>query len=413
MLWESIEGRTGHPMEAEAPERGYQIPPDISLGDGLSEDEAGALALWNNPQLQADLADFGVARAALIEAGTLRNPVFSVLFPVGPKQLEETVRWPLDLLQRPWRLAFARRDFNRVAESMVQHGLNAVRDARIAHSDALLARERARLAQEGAGARSGLAEIAQARMRAGDLSELEASAASIDAWRAQDEAAQRAQQAEVAVDRLRLMLGMDLETVRFDLSEGDVALPPAPELPALLEDALQARPDMRAAELALESAGDRVGWERSRIAVLVGILDANGEGREGFELGPGLDVEVPLFSRNQAGRVRADAELTRASHGYVAARQRVALEVKEARGEYERARAALELWRDQIAPAADDALARADRAYAEGDQSYLSVLEMTRHLLETRERGAEVAAEARRAAARLDRSVGRRVFDGH
>src|SRR4029453_12059526 len=78
------------------------VPPGIRLDDGLTPDEAVALALWNNAAFQVSAGDLGFARADLLEAGVLTNPVFSLLFPVGPKQLEATLRWPVDALwERP------------------------------------------------------------------------------------------------------------------------------------------------------------------------------------------------------------------------------------------------------------------------------------------------------------------------
>ena len=69
---------SGIRVEGTAP-----LPPDASIDDGLTSQEAVAIALWNSPSFQATLADLGIARADLVEAGLLRNPVFSLLFPVG------------------------------------------------------------------------------------------------------------------------------------------------------------------------------------------------------------------------------------------------------------------------------------------------------------------------------------------
>ena len=70
----AIRARTtqGIRVEAEAP-----MPPDVTVDDGLTSEEAVAIALWNSPSFQATLADLGIARADLVEAGLLRNPVFS------------------------------------------------------------------------------------------------------------------------------------------------------------------------------------------------------------------------------------------------------------------------------------------------------------------------------------------------
>ena len=73
------------------------IPQGVVIDNGLTEDEAVSIALWNNPQLQVDLSVLGFARADLIEARMLPNPVFSLLFPLGPKQLEFTLSYYADI----------------------------------------------------------------------------------------------------------------------------------------------------------------------------------------------------------------------------------------------------------------------------------------------------------------------------
>jgi len=47
------------------------------LGEDLSLDASLQVALLNNPALQAGYEDLGVAQADLVQAGLLRNPVFS------------------------------------------------------------------------------------------------------------------------------------------------------------------------------------------------------------------------------------------------------------------------------------------------------------------------------------------------
>ena len=74
-----------------APGPKWAPPPGTSLDDGLTIEEAVGIALWNNPDFQVALTSLGIARADLVEAGLLKNPVFSLLFPWGPKQLEFTL----------------------------------------------------------------------------------------------------------------------------------------------------------------------------------------------------------------------------------------------------------------------------------------------------------------------------------
>ena len=73
--------------------------------------------------------------------------------------------------------------------------------------------------------------------------------------------------------------------------------------PARLEDALAARPDVRAAEIAIEAAAQRARWEHSRVLTFIGILDGNGTGASA-NLGPGVNADIPI---SRATRVRLAA----------------------------------------------------------------------------------------------------------
>lgn len=400
---EALRARTGHALRDDV-ERG--LPPGVELGDGLGPDEAVATALWNNSELQATLAELGLARADLVEAGLIRNPIFSLLLPTGPKQLEFTLTWPFETLwQRPRRVAAAKADVHRVAERLVQAGLDLVRDTRLAHAELLLAEERARLLQDQGQVRASIAAIGEARRRIGDLSSLEAAAAGIDAARADDEARRAARDAESARDRLRSLLGL-ADGPGFEAVAGPAVERDLPELSALLERAFAARPELRAAELGLEAAGLRAGLARAEVLTLSGMLDANGSGKLGFEIGPGLVLELPLFGRNKGRLARARAELEVEAKRYVAVRERIALEVRQARTAVAGARESLESWQRRVAPAFEESLARVEKAKDAGEASQLDVLAARRSVIDARLGGAEARAALRRAEAALGHGVG-------
>ena len=169
---ERIQQRTGAAprIDGRTP---ADIPAGVDVADGVSRDEAVTLALWNNADFQVSLADLGFARADLLEAGLLRNPVLSLLFPVGPKQLEATLRWPVEALwERPRRVAAARIAMDAAAERLVQAGLDLAAAAKIAHADLTLAQDRERLATETSLLLQRINELTQSRLAAGDISEL-------------------------------------------------------------------------------------------------------------------------------------------------------------------------------------------------------------------------------------------------
>lgn len=406
-----VSARLGMPDRADGG-TGTAIPPGVTLEDGISQDEAIAVALWNNPEFRVQLTDLGFARADLLEAGLLRNPVLSLLFPLGPKQFEATLRFPIEVLwERPRRVAAANLALNRVATGLEQYGLNLVADVKVAYVELALARDRAALAEAAATELEEIRKITDARLRAGDISELEVRSAAIDAARARQDAQRALFDVQLRDNTLRARLGLSLQHGDITLS---TATAPAdvcasqPELAsALLKDALASRPDVRAAEIAVEAAGARMGWERSRIIAVTAVLDANGEGKKGFEMGPGLDLGIPAFDRNQAGRQRATLEMQRAGLAYVAAQQRVATELTEALTQLSQARTTFASWQQTIVTPLEEQVRTAERAYAAGDTSYLFVLETTRRLTDARLRLREVKADIGRAGVRLERAIGR------
>ncbi len=385
------------------------LPPDANVDDGLTSQEAVAIALWNSPSFQATLADLGIARADLAEAGLLRNPVLSLLFPVGPKQLEWTLQFPLDVLwQRPQRVAAARLNAQAVGERLVWDALSLVAKTRTAHADAVVADRRLQLAIENADLAQRLAGITQARLRAGDISELEARAARNDAARVQ--VVRRAVEHDRNLARLTLaaVLGLDL------IAEMLTPVPGAPVEPsrcgadaARLADALASRPDVRAAEIGVEAAAQRARWERSRVVTLIGILDGNGRGEQGAEVGPGVGAEIPLFARNQGGIGRADADVERASRQYAAVRAQVVADVRAAAVRVQQAEQATAAWRDEIVPSLEIERRQAETAYQAGEIPLFSLLDVSRRLVDGRIRLLDAQADFERAVIALERGIGR------
>jgi outer membrane protein, heavy metal efflux system len=390
-------------------EAGSSLPPDVNLSDGLTQEEAVAIALWNSPSFQATLADLGVARADLVDAGLLRNPIFSLLFPVGPKQLEFTLQFPFDaLVQRPRRVAAASLNVKAVGERLVWDALSLVAQVRTAHADAITADRRLALATENADLTRRLANITDARLRAGDISELEARAPRSDA--ARTDVVRQAVQHDRDLARLTLagLLGLDQvpDQLQPRVSAAyDVA--PCPVDDGRLNDALASRPDVRAAELAIEAATARARWERSRVLALIGVLDANGKGAEGFEMGPGVNVDLPLFNRNQGGTARATAEIERATYVYATARAQVVTDVRSAGARVSQAQQALDAWTSDIVPSLEVEQRQAENAYNAGEIPLFNVLDVSRRLVDGRMQQLNAEADVFRARIALERAIGR------
>ena len=408
-LSSDVERRTGQGIQVEA-SRTNQLPPGVKFTNAVTEEEAVAIALWNNAAFQENLSKLGLARGDLAQAGLLANPTFSILFPLGPKQLEFVATFPLEALWlRPRRVAIARLDAERVAHGLVQNGLDLVRDVRGGLSDLGLAGDRVRLSGEAVVIRERIAKIAEGRQRAGEGSELENLAARAELARARDDEQRFRHDVTAARERLLFLLGWNGTVAKAKFAP--VSAPPSltSTLAELEQRALAARPDLRACELAMESAAKRAGLAKAEIFALSGIIDANGSGSKGFEIGPGAALPIPIFNQNQAGRARANAEVERAAWSCLGAQQRIRLEVREAFAKHQQATGALQNWKGKLVPSLEELLRHSEKAYELGDLSPLAVQENARQLLTARVREAELAADLRRAWAELERSVGTRL----
>ncbi|MCU0915651.1 MAG: TolC family protein [Planctomycetes bacterium] len=406
-----IEERTGLGLGPAAKPGEFSLPPGVSLEDGLAPDEAVALALWNNAQLQADLAALGFAHSDLLEASLLPNPAFSLLFPVGPKLLESKLNLPVDALwQRPRRVAAAKVDAQAVAEGLIQHGLGLIRDVRTAYTGLWLVQEQARIAREDAQVRQEIADLAQSRLKAGDISELVASVAHVDSLQAGNASLRFSRETVILRQRLLALVGLISDQSAFEIVPAQAAGQQAVSVEELLKTALAARPDLRAAELRIEAAGKRIGWEKSKVYNFIAIIDAKDKGEDFLTVGPGLQVEVPVFNQNNGRVARAKAEMEQAARQYEALRQSILLQVREAHTQYVAAHEEHDLWCGNIVPSLEQAAQQAQRSFETGDVSYLLVLEAKQKLLEARMRRAELAAQLQRSAAQLDYAVGMKVI---
>ena len=401
----ALNDRTGHALKP--PGTDSKLPPGVSIEDGLSADEAVAVALWNNAQFQATLADLGLSRADLLEAGLLRNPIFSFLFPIGVKQLEFTLGLPLEFLwQRPNRVAEAKLNAEKVAQNLVQHGLDLCRDTLSACAELGSARAKSDYEKKEIALYDTIASNASARFKAGDISGREEAAARKLAAEGHDHAIVAERDAAIAEHRLLTYLGLPMDGPPFTLTAAAEPAAISDDPKSLLASAFAARPDLRAAELAVEAAGRRAGWEQAKIVNFTAQLDANGAGKEGFEMGPGLQLEIPIFNQNNGRIARAKAELTQASLQYLAIKDRIALEVTSARTRYAAAKDALSALRDRALSAATAEAEAARAAFKAGEIASHDLAEIEIRYWTSKILEAEAQAELLKAEAELKHGIG-------
>jgi len=381
----------------------------VALTDVLDENAVAALALAHSPSYRAELTRLDAAQADLAEASSLANPQITLLGPLGPISAMATLLLPLESLwQRPARSTAAARALEAVAEALVQSGLDLVRDARFAHVERGLAEDRLCARSALAHTTEELARLGGLRAEAGESDLGEAAALRAEAAIAQDAQTASASALVLARAQLRTVLGLSDSDPDFDIAfrRSHVELPSLPDLLAL---ARSSRPDVRAAELTWRGALARTRWERTRILAVATQLEGHWTQPDTLASRMGARVELPMFQANPGGIGRAEAEARRAAASLIALRQRVLLELIQARTRAVQADTSLTIYRTQVLPQLEDARRVMSRNYELGEQPYNIVLDVIRRQGEARLREVELVADYRRAWAELERAVGARV----
>jgi outer membrane protein, heavy metal efflux system len=386
------------------------------LADGLGLEEATRLALLNNRRLQAGFMSLGVARADFVQAGLLRNPSLSLafLFPdTGGR-----ARWAADLAgsaselwEIPRRQEVARADLERRILELSRFAGELVAATKRSYLESVAAGEaRAIAAQSAELARRSL-DAVRRQASGGVATKVDENLAESLSLRA--ELASRSARREEAESRRRLAALLSLEQDLLDVALVDPLPARAwPELSReqLVEQALGARLDLRAAARGVTAALEQVALERTRMLpdLQAGVSAERPE--EGssvdFLLGPQATVELPLFDQNQAQVSRARFWLAQLQKEHAALAAEIGQEVRAAADRASSASSNAAFLRDDLVPQAERSAALAGRAYELGDTILLTLLQAQGALLEARRAATASALEAALSAIEVERVLG-------
>lgn len=321
----------------------------------LTADHAVEIALGNNRGLLATLEELGVARADLIAASTIRNPIFDgeVRFPGDPRNPFELgiTQTLVDLFQLPRRRALGQATFDvarlRVTGEVLGFGAEVRADYFTLQAAQQALGEQRRITA----AAKASAELARRQHEAGNISDLDLEneqalyeRAKLDLARAElDELQSR--------ERLLADLGA-LEALPLALPAQQ--LPPEGEQErslAEVEAALPQRLDLAIAEAELEAAKRALPLARSSAydELALGVHYEREDDGES-STGPSLSVPIPLFDRGLAGRSRAVATLRQAEQRLHALTAAARSEARAARERLLEARARADYLRTVVVP---------------------------------------------------------------
>jgi outer membrane protein, heavy metal efflux system len=325
------------------------------LQDELTADEAVAIAMVNSPRLQVTLAELGIARAELIEASTVSNPVLEleIRFPGDPYRPYEfrLAQTLVELIQLPRRRAIGRAAFDAAQMRVSSEVLGFAGVVRGRYFDLLAATQHVALSRTTLAAAQTTAEVALKQHAAETITDLDLENEQALYEQAKLDLARAEQRVLLAREALMRTLGLRTAT-EWRLPESFPSLPAVElEEEQLAKLAAAQRLDLAIARREVEVAQRQV--PLARLAALQDtVVDVHYE-REpdgARTAGPGIEFPIPIFNTGRAARTRAEAQFLRARHALAALEAEAASRVRAARLTLAEARARVEYYRDVIVP---------------------------------------------------------------
>ena len=403
-------------------------PPPKPKSEPLTIDQAVAEALEKNIALLAERYNVSVAETRLITARLRPNPIVSVggdhldllgtdyneINKAGPQEFNFRTDFLLERGdKRRSRIEVAENAMTVIQLQLLNTMRSLVLDVQSAFVDVQLARDSLALAQENLKALNEIVEVNAARVRAGDLADVELVRTRVAALQFQNAVRQAEFRLYTARGRLELLLGRaslsetlevsgplrrDTQTLSLDdLSK--LAFGNRPDLLALRQD--QAR---SVAEMRLQIAQGKVdyilGTEYRRQQGLAGT---------GNSLGFFFSFPLPVFNRNQG-----EIERTRREQQQITVRARsleatITNEVKLAYKQYSTASALLETIEKDMLTDARDVRQITEYAYKRGEATLIEFLDAQRAFNETMQGYNEARAEYARSLYVIDSISGKAV----
>lgn len=389
---------------------------DGVLARDLTADGAVQVALLNNPSLQAEYEELGIAQAEVVQASLPKNPDFigTTLFGgVSPAYDFDFAESLLDALLIPSRKRIAGSAFDEVRLRVAGEVFDLAAHVRAAYFRLQAAEQLVLVLTEAADAAGASAEFAERLQTAGNVSDLEV--ATQRALAADVRTALLRAQADTVEPReeLRRLLGLSDSNQTFRVPPTLPALPPKePGLEELRELAKQKRLELAAARQdrevvarTLETAND---W-RYLGRIEPGAALHREQGENNWIAGPSLSLEIPIFDQRQAEIAGLEARLRQSERRVEALTQDVVAEVRRAWEELRAARALAEHQRRTLIPARERVVELSQHHYDYMLLGTFDLLLAKREEIDAYRDYVEAVGAYWTRAAELERAVGTRI----
>jgi outer membrane protein TolC len=327
------------------------------LQQPLTADTAVELALLNNRGLQASFSQLGIAEADLVQAGRLRNPIFSftrLADSAGALKIERALLFDvLGLVTMPYAKEVQQRSFEQAQYRAAYEAVGIATETRKAFFTAVAAQELVRYYRQVQEAADASSELAKRMQQAGNFNKLARMREQSFYADATASLARAQRQAVTERERLTRWLGLSGDQLNFALPERLPDLPKTPVEPKDAEQtAIEKRLDVLMAKRATQATARSLGLTKATRFInglelgYENMSESGDDRKSGFA----LELPLPLFDFGSARTARAEATYMQAVHRTA----EVALQARsEVRDSYSAYRTNFDLakhYRDEVVP---------------------------------------------------------------
>lgn len=385
------------------------LPPGAC--QALTLTEAQALAQAHNPELAQARLELQAQQGAEAQAGARPNPELGVLLEDTRSATRATTVQLSQAIElggkRAARQAAAAQAREQAAVALAARQADLRASVAAAFFELLGAREQLRLAESALEIARSAAAAADKRLQAGKVPPLETAKARVAEAGARAELAQARSDLLLARGRLAALWGQGPQAAAQ--ASGDAATLPALPDDRHLGEWMADAPALRLARLEIARRQALLEVERARRVPDVTLtLGAKREAEPGrTQALIGFSLPLPIHDRNQGSLLEALRREDQAREALAGATLKLHADVAQAVARLQLGREQVQLLRDEALPTAETAHDAALKGYALGKFAFLDVLDAQRTLFQLRRQLLQGSAEAHRAAADLDRLLGR------
>lgn len=398
-------------------------PAYYSQTDGFSLEEILEKAFITNGDIKVSRLEVEKARARLVQAGKLPNPILELeqtsgrlVGSGGEGSFSAGVGMPIDIYgQRRRRIDLAQAEVTLREAEVTAREREISAQIFVSYSEALSALRELKVLEDLLELDTETTRFVQIRVNEGEVAPLELSLLQTEVERLRARRSLIEGKLQAAYSRLRFFAGVDPQTI-FRLRE-DISTAQFPQLPPSIDvglsTALRNRPELRVAALEedLANAGLRLARAQGK-ADLTGYTRYT-HGRSTFDdprgafaqrdrsLTFGVTITLPVFNRNQGAKAEAEISIRQARERRVFYEQIVKSEVAAAFQRLEASRKALTTLEVSVIPRSLQNVATVRQVYELGQLQITDLIAEQRRLLDANRDLTETLTERYRAQADL------------